>query len=484
MPRYLTLSKAARLLGINRSAIQKKIQAGELSVFDGEVELLELRRAYPDLTENPNMVENLKRLDLIKENALNKILTEADLPDAHTLSARVIALSRELSRAKAKAALYDKLAEQLQIKLTTIEFDSTTALADFRVWCLAQINQKAPELPAIENLLARDAVLRILAAHVKINATGHEFFVEGKESILEAGLRSGLSLNYGCSSGNCGLCRARIVSGEIKQIRAHDYSLSAAESNAGYCLMCSYTAITDIEIETAEAHSIEDIPAQTTSGKIRKIEKPNESMLILRLRLPRTKRLRFIAGQLARLEINGIESRPLPIASCPCDELNLEFHIPDLPKDSFQEYLYEHIAMNEIVRIRGPEGEFVLQEDSEQPHLFIAFGRSFAGLKSLVEHAIALNHAQSIRIVWFATEKHQHYLQNHCRAWTDALDNFVCDLPLYDSNDDLEDQLAAIATHLQGQPLTDIYVAGSHLEVDLCEKIFHKLAGSLFTLTL
>ena len=39
---------------------------------------------------------------------------------------------------------------------------------------------------------------------VKLAAGGREFSVEGAEPILEAALRAGLGVPYGCSSGNCG----------------------------------------------------------------------------------------------------------------------------------------------------------------------------------------------------------------------------------------------------------------------------------------
>ena len=68
--------------------------------------------------------------------------------------------------------------------------------------------------------------------------SGHEFLIEGFESILEAGLRGGLALDYGCSNGNCGKCKCKVVSGQVKQIERHDYVLTEAEKGLGYVLAC------------------------------------------------------------------------------------------------------------------------------------------------------------------------------------------------------------------------------------------------------
>ena len=43
----ITLSRAARLIGVIRSELQKKIQQGELPSFDGMVDIDDLLLAYP-----------------------------------------------------------------------------------------------------------------------------------------------------------------------------------------------------------------------------------------------------------------------------------------------------------------------------------------------------------------------------------------------------------------------------------------------------
>ena len=43
MPRLITLSRAARLVGVKRGALQKKIQQGELRTFEGELLLADVR---------------------------------------------------------------------------------------------------------------------------------------------------------------------------------------------------------------------------------------------------------------------------------------------------------------------------------------------------------------------------------------------------------------------------------------------------------
>jgi CDP-4-dehydro-6-deoxyglucose reductase len=254
--------------------------------------------------------------------------------------------------------------------------------------------------------------------------SGHEFFIEGADTILEAGLRGGLALNYGCSNGICGLCKARVVSGEVKEIRQHDYVLTEAEKTLGYILCCCNTAVTDVTIEAEEAEGVYDIPEQQIPVRIKKIDHPNDEVIIVSAKTPRTKRLRFLAGQQAELSFDDIGSGNYSIASCPCDDMNLQFHITNNPDDPVANHLNNDARVNDTITLRGPIGSFTLNENSTNSLVFIAQGNGFAPVKGLIEHAMALDSAENIHLYWVASGSDGHYLHNLCRSWNDALDNF------------------------------------------------------------
>jgi len=67
----------------------------------------------------------------------------------------------------------------------------------------------------------------------------------------------------------------------------------------------------------------------------------------------------------------------------------------------------------------------VLREDSDRPLVFIAWGAdAFAPVKSLIEHAMAQEAAETIRLYWIGACERDHYFPKLCRAWAEALDNF------------------------------------------------------------
>lgn len=424
MPRLITLSRAARLVGVKRGALQKRIRAGELRTFEGELLLSDLLHAYPQTSiEDTSMIE---RVEQIMEQAVNKIIRPAeDTPD--TLAARILVLGQELGEARQQARRYKALADDLQKKFNelspTDDKTQAQAFSTLKKWFLQVLETvKTPEEES--GIIAKEAFLRVMAAQVRILPSRHEFFIEGTDSILEAGLRGGLALNYGCSNGNCGLCKCKVVSGQVKKIKLHDYVLTEAEKGLGYILACSNTAVTDVVLEADEALGSRDIPAQTIDIKVKKIEQPDKQIILVHAKTPRTSRLRFLAGQYLSLKIDGLPPQDCSIASCPCDDMNLQFHIPNIGGNEFSEALLNSTRPNSCISIHGPRGDFTLNEDSPRSLVFIAVNAGFGPIKSLIEHAMALDTAEKISLYWITTPGNSHYLGNLCRSWDDALDNF------------------------------------------------------------
>ncbi|MGE5268155.1 MAG: hypothetical protein ACM3JG_00640, partial [Thiohalocapsa sp.] len=103
--------------------------------------------------------------------------------------------------------------------------------------------------------------------------------------------------------------------------------------------------------------------------------------------------------------------------------------------------------------------------------LFLACDTGFAPIKSLIEHAMALDVAEHMHLYWLACGPGGHYLSNLCRAWADALDNFHY-VPLSPAAgaDAVQSGIAQIAERLrQGHANfdnLDVYVAGPAHFVD------------------
>jgi len=470
MVRLLTLSRAARLVGVTRAALQNRIKRGELETFEGMVSADDLVRLYPKTRfEDDSAVERARQ---IKDSAFAKRVRERILPDAEVLAARLNDLGRELAELKSGLAHQEGLVAELGRRLEAeAAREPNSEAAAIAAW-LRQVRASArPATSAGDELLARDSFLRVMAAHVHLLPSQHDFFVEGADTILEAALRAGLNMNYGCSNGNCGLCKARVLSGQTKKVRNHDYVIPENEKAQGCVLLCSTTAVTDCTIEATEAGGAGEIPLQRIAARVHQITPLSDEVMLLHLQTPRTNRLRFLAGQSVALGVNGESPREFPIASCPCDDRNLQFHIPRHGGDGFCRHVVSGLRPSDTVNVEGPRGEFVLDDTSARPLVFIAYNAGFAPTKSLIEHAMALDVAGTLHLYWLTDTPAGQYLQNLCRAWTDALDNFYYIPIVIDPGRAtlaLEEQLAA---HHGDWSEFDYYLAGSASELDAAQTL-------------
>ncbi|MFP4610076.1 MAG: 2Fe-2S iron-sulfur cluster-binding protein [Thiohalophilus sp.] len=439
MDRLLTVSRAARLVGVSRGTLQKQIQDGDLPSFEGMVRLDDLNHAYPNVEVEDNSM--LEKIEHIIDNALQRArgdkLRQLLTPDLGTLAARVSQLSKELAAARYTSDYLQQLLDETRQRLGELQehTDPREELQQLTRWLDTSLKQ-AGEAPNPDQLLTKDTLLRVILAQVHIMPSGHEFFVEGNNSILDAALSAGVALNYGCSNGNCGKCKARLISGEVRKIRDHEYTLGEAEQNQGYLLACSNTAVTDIVLEADEALDEEDIEEQTVPAYIKKINHLSDTLAIVSLNTVRRNRLRFLSGQKVLLGNEHGDNNWYHIASCPCDDRSLQFHI-SRENTPFSDYIFNQARANDTIEITGPQGHFILQRDIDKPILFLAVDTGFAPVKSLIEHALTLELADHVHLFWITTDRRAHYQHNLCRAWMDAFDHFhYTPLSLTDGTDE------------------------------------------------
>jgi len=460
MRQLLSLSRAARLVGVARGALQQKIRSGELPSFDGMLSTDDLLRLYPAVELERDL--GFERVEKIKEEAFGLRLRERMLPSQAILSQRVFEQSRELADLRAHLQRYHAMVVELRGRLRDEEErgsdDARRSAAKLGELLDRELEAVLGGTAAPNALAVMDDMLRVMSAHVVLHPSRHEFFVDGADTVLDAALRSGLAMNYGCSNGNCGLCKARVVSGQVQKVRHHDYVLSEAEKQQGYTLLCSHTAVGDLVIEALESAEPADIPAQQIVAKVKAAQALGEDLMLLHLQTPRTNRLRFLAGQSLTLTA-GEASAQLPIASCPCDDRNLEFHVMRNPQDSFAQRVFGSLKAGHAVTLFGPWGDFVLRADSPRAILFLACDTGFAPIKSLIEHAMALEASERLCLYWIATAPVGHYLANLCRSWADALDNFAYTPIDAETGDALELMRRIGADHADLNAF-DIYLAG------------------------
>ncbi|SMF37625.1 CDP-6-deoxy-delta-3,4-glucoseen reductase [Pseudogulbenkiania subflava] len=263
-----------------------------------------------------------------------------------------------------------------------------------------------------------------MTAQVKVLPSGHTFQVDDHETILEAALRHGIGLPYGCRDGACGACKGKVLEGEVCQDGYQEKALPEQERVQGYALFCCAKPQGDLTIEVREVTGLGDIPVKTLPCRVEKIEKLHD-VAVLKLKLPVSERLQFHAGQYIDILMKDGKKRSFSIANAPHDDAFLELHIRHQPGGSFSEYVFTQMKEREIMRFKGPLGTFFLREDSDKPIVFVASGTGFAPIKGIVEHALHSGITRPMVFYWGARTKADLYMADLAEQWQASNANFT-----------------------------------------------------------
>ena len=257
---------------------------------------------------------------------------------------------------------------------------------------------------------------------VSVPASGHEFSVENDETILEAALRQGIGLPYGCRNGACGKCAGELISGEIRYAKALK-SLALDQQQQGKTLFCQAHPLSDVEIRVREISNNRDIEIKTLPCRVESIERLTHDIMKLELKLPETERLQFLAGQYIEFLLKDGKRRAYSIANAPHDDAFIELHIRHVPDGQFGDYVFDGMKVKELFRIEGPLGSYYLREESDRPIIMMGGGTGFAPLKGMLEHAFHINFDRPIHLFCGVRARKDLYMDEMVQDWLKQHDN-------------------------------------------------------------
>jgi len=263
-----------------------------------------------------------------------------------------------------------------------------------------------------------------MSFQVTIKPSDHVFAVESSESVLEAALRQGFGLPYGCRNGACGTCKGKILEGKVDYGIYQESALSEAEKLAGAALFCQAKPQTDLVIEAREINAVKDIQIRKLPCRVQKMERPADDVMVLYLKLPANERLQFLAGQYIDILMKEGKRRSFSMANPPHDDECLQLHVRNIAGGAFTDYVFNKMKEREILRFEGPLGTFFLREDSDKPIIFVASGTGFAPIKGIIEHAFYKESRRGMTLYWGARKLSDLYMLQLPQQWQREHDNF------------------------------------------------------------
>jgi CDP-4-dehydro-6-deoxyglucose reductase, E3 len=225
------------------------------------------------------------------------------------------------------------------------------------------------------------------------------------ESLLDAALGESWNLPHSCKGGNCGLCKARLLRGEVTYPNGRPLGLSDAEIAARYVLLCQARAGSDLELELREVRPADQTDTLRLPCRIERVIPLAHDVMRVLLRRPPAVDFAFKPGQYLDILLPGGRRRSFSIASPPHDSRLLELHVRRVEGGEFSEWLFGGEAANPaqaLITIEGPLGQFFYREPvpDARPLLLVGGGTGVAPLLSILRHVIEKKIAGELTLYW------------------------------------------------------------------------------------
>jgi CDP-4-dehydro-6-deoxyglucose reductase len=263
-----------------------------------------------------------------------------------------------------------------------------------------------------------------MAFEITVLPSQHTFVAEAGETILNAALRQGVLLPYGCGDGACGACRGKVVDGLVEHGAAPSHVLSDQDRAAGVALLCCASARSDLSIEARELPA-QPVAVKTLPARVQKLTLAAPDVMLIELKLPPGEHLQFLPGQYIEILLKGGARRAFSLANAPGDDSCLQLHVRHLPGGLFTDQVFSTMKERDMLRLSGPHGSFFLREGSTKPMLLIAGGTGLAPIKAIVEHAIAQRSQRPMAVYWGGRTLADLYLLPLAEQWAAAGVRFV-----------------------------------------------------------
>lgn len=232
------------------------------------------------------------------------------------------------------------------------------------------------------------------------------------ETLLQALERLGYGMRRSCRNGVCEICEVSLLQGELQQRypNRHLCAPPAGAVSAGtVALACTSVPLTDVRVEIKGLKLPGEVFVKKLNCDITSVEVLNRDVYRVFLRLPATASLAldFRAGQYLDICLPNGRKASFSIASAPELERAVELHIRLLPDSEMSCAVMAHLQNEKTVQIEAPKGLCCLEAgslDAGDRLVFAAASTGFSQIKSMVEHLLARQVKNQIRIYWGARD--------------------------------------------------------------------------------
>ena len=260
---------------------------------------------------------------------------------------------------------------------------------------------------------------------VTLEPSGKVITVQEGQTLLDAAIRNGIQVAYGCRHGSCSACKCQVLEGDFEIMdRVSEYSLMSFERDEGITLMCSTLVESDLVVEIEEEESdlpffaVHDFEAEVIENK-----QYTHDIHAVKLKLQDSTDIPYGSGQFFEFDVPELEdTRAYSVANKYQEGNIIEFHIKRVPEGKGSNYMCD-LQAGDTVSGSGPYGSMQLR-DRNKNLIFVAGGSGMAPIKSLIEEVFSQEFDKEAWFFYGARAKKDLYLTEEWKQLEEKYPNF------------------------------------------------------------
>jgi toluene monooxygenase electron transfer component len=212
------------------------------------------------------------------------------------------------------------------------------------------------------------------------------------ERILYAALSHGLSVPYECATGTCGTCRGRVLTGAVDVEWDEAPGFARLKRDKGDVLMCQARPTADCVLRVpANVGKPNPNPPRHRPGRIVEVRWLTHDVIDFEVSLGQP--MTFDAGQFVVLETGDVRGgRAYSIVNFGRALDRISLLVKQKPGGRFCDWLFEGDVRGRELNVFGPLGCATFHPEERRNLLCIAGGSGIAGMLSILEHAMQVEH--------------------------------------------------------------------------------------------
>jgi CDP-4-dehydro-6-deoxyglucose reductase len=227
---------------------------------------------------------------------------------------------------------------------------------------------------------------------------GKLFNCDSRTTIFEAAKSNNIILDHSCLTARCRSCAVKIDSGTTVD-KQDEFVLTQEEKSNNWVLSCNAIPTTDVVLDIEDLGNIRIFEKKIIPAKIQNINKLNEMVIEVSLRLPPNSNFAYNPGQYVNI-IKGNLKRSYSIANAFFENSLLHFYIRKYNGGEMSNYWFQEAKENDLLRIEGPIGSFFLRDSECQNIIFLATGTGIAPIKAIIESMIVSGNKYQNKKIW------------------------------------------------------------------------------------